>query len=42
MKKRGMGVGCMFYGMGYGFSRQDIGSAEVEVCEDGSVIFRSG
>ena len=42
MKKRGIGVGCMFYGMGYGFSRQDIGSAEVEICEDGSVIFRSG
>jgi CO/xanthine dehydrogenase Mo-binding subunit len=42
MKKRGIGVGCMFYGMGYGFSRQDIGSAEVEICEDGSVILRSG
>jgi len=42
MKKRGIGIGCMFYGMGYGFSRQDIGAAEVEICEDGSVIFRSG
>ena len=42
MKKRGIGVGAMFYGMGYGFSRQDIGSAEVEICEDGSVILRSG
>jgi len=42
MKKRGIGVGSMFYGMGYGFSRQDIGSAEVEICEDGSVILRSG
>jgi hypothetical protein len=29
MKKRGIGIGSMFYGMGYGFSRQDIGSAEV-------------
>jgi nicotinate dehydrogenase medium molybdopterin subunit len=42
MKKRGIGVGSMFYGMGYGFSRQDIGSAEMEICEDGSVILRSG
>jgi CO/xanthine dehydrogenase Mo-binding subunit len=42
MKKRGIGVASMFYGMGYGFSRQDIGSAEVEICEDGSVTLRSG
>jgi CO/xanthine dehydrogenase Mo-binding subunit len=42
MKKRGLGVGCMFYGIGYGFSRQDISSATVEICEDGSVIVRSG
>ena len=42
MKKRGIGVGCMFYGIGYGFSRQDISAATVEVCEDGSVIVRSG
>ena len=42
MKKRGIGVGCMFYGIGYGFSRQDISSATIEICEDGSVIVRSG
>ena len=42
MKKRGIGVGSMFYGMGYGFSRQDISSATIEICEDGSVIVRSG
>ncbi len=42
MKKRGVGVGSMFYGLGYGFSRQDISSATIEVCEDGSVIVRSG
>lgn len=42
MKKRGIGIGSMFYGMGYGFSRQDIGSAIVEICEDGSVTVRSG
>jgi len=42
MKKRGIGVGCMFYGIGYGFSRQDIAAATLEICEDGSVIVRSG
>jgi CO/xanthine dehydrogenase Mo-binding subunit len=42
MKKRGIGIGCMFYGIGYGFSRQDIGAATIEICEDGSVIVRSG
>jgi CO/xanthine dehydrogenase Mo-binding subunit len=42
MKKRGIGVGCMFYGIGYGFSRQDIAAATIEICEDGSVIVRSG
>ena len=42
MKKRGIGVGCMLYGMGYGFSRQDIAAATIEICEDGSVIVRSG
>ena len=42
MKKRGIGVGSMFYGLGYGFSRQDISSATIEICEDGSVIIRSG
>ena len=42
MKKRGIGVGSMFYGLGYGFSRQDISCATIEVCEDGSVIVRSG
>jgi CO/xanthine dehydrogenase Mo-binding subunit len=42
MKKRGLGIGCMFYGIGYGFSRQDISAATIEICEDGSVILRSG
>jgi CO/xanthine dehydrogenase Mo-binding subunit len=42
MKKRGIGVGSMMYGIGYGFSRQDVASATVELCEDGSVILRSG
>ena len=42
MKKRGMGIGCMYYGIGYGFSRQDISAATIEICEDGSVTVRSG
>ncbi|MFQ5484132.1 MAG: xanthine dehydrogenase family protein molybdopterin-binding subunit [Desulfobacterales bacterium] len=42
MKKRGIGIGSMYYGIGYGFSRQDISAATIEVCEDGSVIVRSG
>lgn len=42
MKRRGIGIGCMYYGVGYGFSRPDISSATVEICEDGSVIVRSG
>ncbi|MDI6762878.1 MAG: molybdopterin-dependent oxidoreductase [Thermodesulfobacteriota bacterium] len=42
MKKRGIGIGCMYYGMGYGFSRPDVSAAEVEICEDGSIIVRSG
>ena len=42
MKKRGIGIGCMYYGIGYGFSRQDISSATVEICEDGSGICRCG
>ncbi len=41
-KKRGIGVASMFYGLGYGFSRQDIGAATLEICEDGSMIVRSG
>ena len=42
MKKRGIGIGSMYYGLGYGYSRPDIGSATVEICEDGTVIMRSG
>ena len=30
-KKRGLGVGSMFYGIGYGFNRADIGSAYIEM-----------
>ena len=42
MKKRGIGIGSMYYGLGYGYSRPDIGSATIELCEDGSLIVRTG
>lgn len=40
--KRGFGIGSMYYGIGYGFSRADIGSAEIEIAEDGTVTVYSG
>lgn len=40
--KRGFGIGSMYYGIGYGFSRADIGSAEIEMAEDGTVTVYSG
>jgi CO/xanthine dehydrogenase Mo-binding subunit len=42
MKKRGLGVGSMFYGIGYGFNRPDIGAAHVEIAEDGTATLYSG
>jgi CO/xanthine dehydrogenase Mo-binding subunit len=42
MKKRGLGVGSMFYGIGYGFNRPDIGAAHVELAEDGTATLYSG
>jgi len=42
MKKRGLGVGSMFYGIGYGFNRPDIGAAHVEVAEDGTATLFTG
>jgi len=42
MKKRGVGYGSMFYGLGYGFSRTDIASATLALNQDGSIIARSG
>ena len=41
-KKRGLGVGSMYYGIGYGFSRADIGSAYIEMAEDGTTTVYSG
>src|SRR5262245_38959909 len=42
MKKRGLGVGSMFYGIGYGFNRPDVGAAHVELAEDGSATLYTG
>lgn len=42
MKKRGRGIGCNLYGVGYGFSRPDHSSALVEVADDGTVTVLSG
>ena len=41
-KKRGLGIGSMYYGIGYGFSRADIGSAYIEMAEDGTTTVYSG
>lgn len=42
MKKKGRGVGCNLYGVGYGFSRPDHSAAMVEVADDGTVTVLSG
>lgn len=42
MKKRGRGIGCNLYGVGYGFSRPDHSSAMVEVADDGTATVFSG
>ena len=42
MKKRGLGVGSMFYGIGYGFNRPDIGAAHIEIAEDGTTTLYTG
>ncbi len=42
MKKRGRGIGCNLYGIGYGFSRPDHSAAYIEVADDGTVTLLSG
>lgn len=42
MKKRGLGIGSMFYGIGYGFNRPDIGAAHVEMADDGTTTLYTG
>jgi CO/xanthine dehydrogenase Mo-binding subunit len=37
MKVRGIGIGAMLYGIGYGFSRPDFSVAELELAADGSL-----
>lgn len=42
MKRRGFGIGSMFYGIGYGFNRPDIGAAHIEIAEDGTATVYTG
>ncbi|KUO51825.1 MAG: hypothetical protein APF76_02740 [Desulfitibacter sp. BRH_c19] len=42
MRKRGRGIGCSLYGVGYGFNRPDHSGAYVEVADDGTVTVLSG
>lgn len=42
MKKRGRGIGCNLYGIGYGFSRPDHSSVYIEVADDGTATILSG
>ncbi len=42
MKKRGRGIGCNLYGVGYGFSRPDHSAAYIEVADDGTATVLSG
>ena len=42
MKKRGRGIGCNQYGVGYGFNRPDHSAATIEVADDGTVTVLSG
>ena len=42
MKRKGRGIGCNLYGVGYGFSRPDHSSAMLEVADDGTVTVLSG
>ncbi len=42
MKKRGRGIGCNLYGVGYGFNRPDHSAATVEVADDASVCVLTG
>ncbi|CAA7602978.1 Molybdopterin-binding domain of aldehyde dehydrogenase [Acididesulfobacillus acetoxydans] len=42
MKKRGRGLGCAWYGTGYGNGFPDVSSAFVEIHDDGSVSVLTG
>lgn len=42
MKKRGIGIGCAWYGTGYGNGFPDVSSAFVEIHDDGSATVLTG
>jgi CO/xanthine dehydrogenase Mo-binding subunit len=42
MKLRGIGVGAMMYGLGYGFSRPDFSSTDIELAPDGTITMWNG
>jgi CO/xanthine dehydrogenase Mo-binding subunit len=42
MKLRGFGVGAMVYGLGYGFSRPDFSTTDVELAPDGTITIWNG
>ena len=42
MKKRGRGIGCNLYGVGFGFNRPDHSAAYIEVADDGTATILSG
>jgi nicotinate dehydrogenase medium molybdopterin subunit len=42
MKLRGVGVGTMMYGLGYGFSRPDFANTDVELAPDGTITLWNG
>ncbi len=42
MKKRGVGVGSMFYAIGYGFNRPDHAAASIEIADDGTITLLTG
>ncbi len=42
MKKRGIGIGCAWYGTGYGNGFPDVSTAFVEIHDDGSATVQTG
>ena len=42
MKVRGVGVGAMVYGLGYGFSRPDFSTTDIELAPDGTITIWNG
>lgn len=42
MKLRGVGVGSMIYGLGYGFARPDFSTTDIELAPDGTITIWNG